>query len=113
MLIDIEGVGMRIKHHRSLRGLSQEQLGNLTLTKTQHISNIETGRKLPSLELLVSIANALHVSADDLLVDSLEESSAQTGDDIHKLLLDCSDIEKKIIVRTLSSLKAALSEFGI
>ncbi len=41
-------------------------------------------------ELLILIANALDVSADDLLTDSLKHSSSQVGTEIHDLLLDCN-----------------------
>ena len=37
---------------------------------TKHISNIETGVRGPSLEMLIMIANVLDVSADDLLTDN-------------------------------------------
>ena len=113
MAIDYESIGRRIKYYRTQQGLSQEALAEQSGTIHKHISNIETGVRTPSLELLISIANALDVSADDLLTDNLKHSSSPVGTDIHDLLLDCNHDEKAILTRTLTFLKALLSEFGV
>ena len=113
MAVDDESIGKRIKHYRTEKRLSQEALGQLVLASSNHISYIETGVKAPSLELLILIANALDVSADDLLTDNLKHSSSPVGTEIHDLLLDCNHDEKAILTRTLTFLKGILSEFGI
>ena len=79
----------------------------------EHISRIEAGKKYPSLDLIVMIANALDVSADDLLTDNLKYSSSPVDTEIHDLLLDCNQDEKAILTKTVRFLKATLSEFGI
>ena len=93
--------------------MSQEELGEAVSVNSQHVSNIELRRRYPSLELIISIANALDVSADDLLTDNLKHSSSPVGTEIHDLLLDCNHDEKAILTRTLTFLKGLLSEFGI
>ena len=113
MALDYESIGKRIKRYRTDKGLSQEELGQTVSVNTQHISNIEAGRKYPSLELLILIANALDVSADDLLTDNLKHSSSPVSTEIHDLLLDCNQDEKAILTKTVRFLKATLSEFGI
>ena len=94
MAINYKAIGSRIKHFRTERNLSQEELGSRISVNAQHVSNIEGGRRYPSLELLVSIANALDVSADDLLTDNLKHSSSPVDTEIHDL-------------------QALLSEFGV
>ncbi len=113
MAIDYESIGRRVKYYRTERGLSQEALAEQIGTIHKHISNIETGVRAPSLELLILIANVLDVSADDLLTDNLKHSSSPVGTEIHDLLLDCNHDEKAILTRTLTFLKALLSEFGV
>ena len=71
MAIDYEKLGKRIKHFREQKGISQDELGNFVWVNNVHISNIETGKKAPSIDLLIELANALGISTDDLLVDSL------------------------------------------
>ena len=113
MAVDYESIGKRIKHYRTEKRLSQEELGEAVSVNSQHVSNIELGRRYPSLELIISIANALDVSADDLLTDNLKHSSSPVGTEIHDLLLDCNHDEKAILTRTLTFLKGILSEFGV
>lgn len=113
MAVDYESIGKRIKHYRTEKRLSQEDLGNIVAVNNEHISRIEGGKKNLSLELLILIANALDVSADDLLTDNLKHSRSPVGTEIHDLLLDCNHDEKAILTRTLTFLKGLLSEFGI
>ena len=113
MAVDYESIGKRIKHYRTEKRLSQEELATEIHTTSVYISYIETGSRAPSLETLISIANALDVSADDLLTDNLKHSSSPVGTEIHDLLLDCNHDEKAILTRMLTFLKGLLSEFGI
>ena len=59
------------------------------------------------------LANALHISVDALLVDSLDYSLSSSDSDLHRLLLDCNETEQEIIIRTARELKATLVSFGI
>jgi hypothetical protein len=65
------------------------------------------------MDTLVDIANALNVSADDLLVDSLLHSASTADSELHRLLLDCNAIEEEILTRTVKELKAILYGLGI
>ena len=113
LAIDYENIGRHIKHYRTEKQMSQEELGNIVAVNNEHISRIEGGKKNLSLELLILIANALDVSADDLLADNLKHSSSPVRTEIHDLLLDCNHDERTILTRTLIFLKGLLSEFGI
>lgn len=111
--IDTKKLGARIKSLRIDKKLSQEQLGELSGTIAKHISNIENGSRVPSLDMLISISNALNVSADDIVYDSLTNPNSMVGNEIQEILLDCNHDEKEMLIRTLKFLKALLSEFGI
>lgn len=113
MAIDYAKLGARIKYYRNKKKMSQEALAEMVSVNHEHISRIEGGHIHLSLTVLVAIANSLDVSVDDLLVDSLTHPTSNTGDAIHTLLLDCNDSEEKILTKTLTTLKALLSEFGI
>ncbi len=113
MALDYERIGRRIKRYRTDKKLSQEGLGQVVSVNAQHISNIEAGRRYPSLELIVMIANALEVSADDLLTDNLKHSSSLVDMEIQDLLLDCNNDEKAILTKTVKFLKATLVEHGV
>jgi transcriptional regulator with XRE-family HTH domain len=100
MAIDYEKMGKRIKRRREDLNISQEQLGASLLTSNVHISNIENGSRAPSLDLFVAIANALEVSADDLLANSLTVSSSPVGQELH-------DRNRKISNRLTNPIESA------
>lgn len=77
-----------------------------------HISNIETGKKAPSLEALINIATTLEVSIDQLLIDSLPETQ-QNKNDLNSLLLDCTPEEVSILVENFTDLKKVLSKVSV
>jgi len=64
-------IGKRIKEKRKQRGLTQAVLAEMSGVEPSNISHIERAATKLSLPTLVSIANALQVSADELLYDSL------------------------------------------
>ncbi|MBR3143066.1 MAG: helix-turn-helix transcriptional regulator [Clostridiales bacterium] len=113
MPIDNKSIGRNIKHYRNVKGLSQEELANLVFVSSTHISYLETGTKFPSLELLLLIANALDVSADDLLAENLIHTSSNVGKELHTVLQNCSPKEKELIIRVVMFLKDLFSEFEI
>ena len=99
MAIDYEALGKRISNARKQTGITQEALGEQLNMTRKHISVIEAAINRPSLDTLVDIANALNVSADDLLVDSLTHSASTADSEIHRLLLDCNTLEQEILTR--------------
>jgi transcriptional regulator with XRE-family HTH domain len=113
MAIYYDKLGKRVGNLRNKAGMSQDELGEKVGVNNKHISNIETGRSKPSMDTLVDIANALNVSADDLLVDSLLHSASTADSELHRLLLDCNAIEEEILTRTVKELKAILYGLGI
>ena len=102
-----------ISNARKQAGITQEALGEQLNMTRKHISVIESAIKRPSLDALVDIANALDVSTDDLLVDSLMHSTSTSNSEIHRLLLDCNEIEQEILTRMVREMKAILYGLGI
>ena len=65
-------IGKHIRKYRLERKMRQEDLAEKTELSVNYIGMLERGEKIPALETLVNIANALKVSADMLLVDVIE-----------------------------------------
>jgi transcriptional regulator with XRE-family HTH domain len=57
----------RLRTARHHRRYDQETLAAMTHLDQAHVSHFETGRRLPSFDVLVRIVRALNVSADYLL----------------------------------------------
>ena len=83
-------LGKNIKKYRHIAGLRQEDLAELCDCSTSHIGQIENNRGIPSLEMVVNIANALHTTVDQLVLDSLECPEIVYLRDIEKRIQELS-----------------------
>lgn len=108
MELDYKAIGKRIKIARIKADLTQEKLAEKVNVSPSHMSNIETGTTQVSLKLLVAIANALSVTMDDILCDSVKKSRLQFEKDIYEILEDCDEYEIRIIADMAQSIKDTL-----
>lgn len=106
MELDYKAIGKRIKIARIKADLTQEKLSEAVGVSPTHLSNIETGTTRVSLTTIISIANALKVTADDLLCDSIIKAKVQIEKDIAVILEDCDEYE----IRVIRDLAAAAKE---
>lgn len=66
--IDYKEVGRRIAQRRKDQGLKQYELCERLDVNYKYISNLETGRSAPSLELIMKLCGVLHTTPDYFLV---------------------------------------------
>ena len=111
MTVDNVSLGKRIRYTRKKKKMSIEMLAEKTGVSTMLISLIERGQSLGSIDTLVAIANALDVSLDRLLIDSLVTSGSRDEDDFSYLLLDCSEKESRVIIKNAENLKALMKKY--
>ena len=71
MSVNRTSLGKRISFYRSKSNLTQEVLAAKVNCSREYIVQIENGTKVPSLSVLVKIANTLSVSADELFFHNL------------------------------------------
>ncbi len=64
----IKIVNQNIKNYRIANGLTQEKLADLCNISRDYISEIERGKKFPSLKRLFVIAEAMGIEAYKLLM---------------------------------------------
>ena len=107
-MIDYKDIGMRIRTIRLERKMTQEQLAEAVGVGVTHISHIETGNSIPSVQLLVDIINTLDCSADDLLCIEIKKSRPVYNTWISDLLSDCSSDEVKLITDTVIAMKESM-----
>ena len=108
MELDYKAIGKRIKIARIKADLTQERLAEAVEISPTHMSNIETGTTRVSLSAIVSLANALSVTVDDLLCDSVVKAKVQFEKDIAAVLDDCDEHEIRIIKDMAQALKETL-----
>lgn len=112
-MIDYKDIGKRIRSMRLQKKMTQEQLAEATGVGTTHISHVETGNSIPSLQLLVDIINTLDCSADELLCIEIKKSRPIYNAWIGELLSDCSNDEMKLIADTVVAMKESMRRIGL
>ena len=88
--------------------MTQEWLAEAAGVGVTHISHIETGNTIPSLQVMVDIINALGCSADGLLCMEIDQSRPMRNSWLSDLVEDCTDNEVKVISDMVIALKESL-----
>lgn len=107
-MLDYKILGQKIKAVRTNSGYTQEQASAIAQISADHWSHIETCATKLSLPALVSIANALKVSVDFLLSDSLYESKAYFSDEVSKVFSDANSNEMYVMLQSASAIKQSM-----
>ena len=68
--MDYITLGKNVRKYRLILGFSQEDLADKCECSNSHIGQIENARGIPSLDMVVRIANSLSVTVDQLLKES-------------------------------------------
>jgi len=109
-VVDYKAIGKRIKIVRIQRSITQEKLAEKAGLSSQHMSNIENGNTKSSLPTIIRIANALSITVDELLCDSVTHSKVAIKKIISVILEDCSEYEIRVLEGMLQGAKDALRQ---
>lgn len=90
-------IGLRIKKLRQEAGLTQEELAEMIQVHNTYIGKIERGHIIPSLKLLIAIANKLNVNLIYLFQIEKKSKAKKSLSDLITLLKDLSDEDIKFI----------------
>lgn len=63
----VELLGANVRHHRKLKGMTQEQLALEAGMERSYVSDLERGRRNPSVRALGRLASALGIEPKALL----------------------------------------------
>ena len=80
-------IGNAIRDLRNLRGWSQGELARRVQAHHSRISNVETGKTLPSMRFLAKVAKSLDTSLPALMVLAAETNELDSVEDALKLRL--------------------------
>lgn len=98
MSIDYKSIGINVKKFRTEKGWTQNKLSEKSGIELSNISHIERGATKVSLPTLVSIANALEVSLDEIIYDSLVKNEHIKMKLIDELISDCTSDEMSAVI---------------
>lgn len=82
-------LGSRLRKYRKLNHYTQAEVGKYLNIQRQTYSNYERGIRMPDPKTLSSLAALYRISLDDLLTDTLKDSSIP--DSCHEGIVSASD----------------------
>ena len=110
MKVDYVLLGTRLKEQRQRRMLTQQQLAEKVSLTPGFISRIETGKKKPSLEALLSICKALNITLNDLLVGNQIPQESDYNAEIAELLFNYNESERRLIFEITKAVYKAIKK---
>ncbi len=110
MALNYISIGQKIKAIRKRKGLSQLTLSQLIGRSPTYVSYIEGGIKSMSLDTFILLVNALNTTADELLMDNLNNTIKVSNHEFAALLSDCSDYERRILLDVTMAIKKSIRE---
>jgi transcriptional regulator with XRE-family HTH domain len=88
--------------------MSQSDLAEaLFISSNQYISRLESGKSVPSLELIIAMAELFHISTDALLTDGTLRDDKLTDSDVFS---DCPPELRTIMLKITKTIKNILME---
>ena len=64
----VQLLGVNVRHHRKLKGMTQDQLAAAAEMERSYVSDLERGTRNPSVVALGRLANALGIQPHQLLM---------------------------------------------
>ena len=77
-MVDTVQIGSKVKALRKTKNLTQEQLSEGVGVSWRTISNLETGRVIPKLDLIYGLAQYFDVSIDELVNNNVKKVKSRT-----------------------------------
>lgn len=108
MNLNYAEVGRRIARRRKELGLKQYEVCEMINVNYKYISNIETGRSAPSLEMIMNLCEALETTPNYLLLGVSPTKSILSDKQIAEKI-DNLDVKSKHILIGLIELMESLS----
>jgi len=90
--VDYVLLGKRIAKKRRELGLTQVQVNETAGLSDKYLSNIETARSIPSIDVLMRICSALSTTPDYLLTGTLIKENTELSD---KITDKCKSLSEK------------------
>ena len=111
MALDYAAIGQRIRMFRIKRGWKQSDLAEKSGVEPSNISHIERAATKLSLPTLVSIANALEISLDEIVYNSLIKNKHIYVKEIDELVGDCDPKELSSIIQMIKTTKGIIRNY--
>ncbi|QGG55060.1 helix-turn-helix transcriptional regulator [Paenibacillus sp. B01] len=95
--MDFNETGKRIQDLRKLRFHNRASFAKALQTSDENIKRIESGKGLPSIDLLIKISTLLEASTDYILFGNLMDATDETSTSLIRLQQQLSPAGKKAL----------------
>ena len=109
-MLNSNKLGKRIKQARKEKHMTAETFAEKVGISISFLREIERGNKKPSISNFVEIANALEVSADELLKDNIHASEPLILQGIAAELEDLTPKQINLIEKVVKAMKSAFQD---
>lgn len=96
----LKAIGQIVREYRKAKGMTQEQLAELTGTTFSYVGSLERGERNMSIMTLERIARAFHVD----FFEFLQIGKNKTLIEINALLLEQDDFDRERAINILKEL---------
>lgn len=110
MNADYRLIGRQIASYRHRVGMTQEQLAEVCNLSVSYLNRIENGHKKASLDVLITIADVLGTTMNNLLSGNQQNDDLDCFEDMADLLTGCSSVERRLLFNVAFAVKGALHD---
>ena len=100
-----KAAGKQIQLLRQRHNLTQKELAEIINSSQNYLSDVETGKKRPSLDYYITIANYFKVSLDQLFADELSMKKNIIIDSVVLKMGYMSEKEQKLVLEMVESIQ--------
>ena len=105
-----KAAGKQIQLLRQRHNLTQKELAEIINSSQNYLSDVETGKKRPSLDYYITIANYFKVSLDQLFADELNMKKNIIIDSVVLKMGYMSEKEQKLVLEMVESIQKYVDE---
>ena len=110
MVLDYKEIGKRIAKRRRELGLKQYKVCEMIDVNYKYISNIETGRSAPSLEVIMRLCEVLQTTPDYFLL-GIENDNGEVSDiELYRKIINLSGQKRRLLNGFLDLLNEKYSD---
>jgi len=96
-------LGKQIREQRQLKKIKQDKFSEMVGISPVYLSDIERGRKSPSMETFIKIVNTLGVSSDIILKNELHAGKPHFLNEITEKLKDLPIAQLRLITDLINA----------
>lgn len=102
--MELDYFGTALKKYRADNGMTQEQFAELLNTDPTYISMLETGKRTPSTDFLISISNNTNLSIDYLLCDKSDIGAKVKLNESFEKIMSFSNKDRVFLFKMIDDL---------